>query len=125
MIFNEYLQVHFVGTSHQIEVGIRGLAAIFSGGFITEAQGFWLDYPLEANRIVRCWTNNLDSLAPDIIRFLQHYQLYANQQELFFEVKTRDQLRAGSIAPEGWSSEGLELLDRGTWLANHFSGGGA
>jgi len=73
---------------------------------------------------VRCWTNNLDSLAPDIIRFLQHYQLYANQQELFFEVKTRDQLRAGSIAPEGWSSEGLELLDRGTWLANHFSGGG-
>jgi len=124
MIFNEYLQVNLVGTPHQQAIGVRGLAAIFSGGFITEAQGFWLDDPLESNRIVRCWTNDLDGLAPRIIRFLEAYQRYADQQEVFFEVKTQEYHKAGSIAPEGWSSEGLELLDRGSWLANYFSGGG-
>ena len=120
MIFDEYLQVNLVGTDHQREVGILGLNVIFSGGFITEAQGFWLDDPREDNTIVRCWCEDLDSLAPSIIRFLRAYQVYASQIEIFFEVGRSGSIRAGSIDKESWNTEALELLDRGEYLAKYF-----
>jgi hypothetical protein len=123
-IFTEYIRITFCGTPHQREVGRAGLAAIFSGGQLAEAKGFWLDTPLEDNTVITCWASSIDDHASDIIRLLRAYQRYARQEEIFFEVKTRDQHVAASIAPEGWSSEGLEVLDRGSWLANYFSGGG-
>ena len=120
-IFTEFIRVTLCGTPHQREVGRAGLAAIFSGGQLVEASGFWLDYPLEANTVITCWTTSIDEVAADIIRLLRAYQVYAKQEEIFFEVQTSEELRAASIPVNGWD-EARQLLDRGSWLAEYFSG---
>lgn len=117
--YDSFISVNLCGTAHQRSIGLLGLRLIEGAGEVNVIDGFWQLDPLEVNVKVLTWTQDIDSLAPRIAKFMASYQKYASQEAVFTTYKDKDRYNAITVYEGEWNAWILEV-SRAEYLIAYF-----